>query len=145
MTKKKSQMQKILYSPCDQCNRVNLDCIGQTAAWQLGDFNPELCIRLIEDDGEEVCRVCGCTKYTACPGGCYWVEPGLCSACAELDPLKYPECNNVQCPFCGCMGDNTCKLFNIAQHSITYIEKYPDVLKYCNEPLKYIKRKRKTV
>ena len=31
------------------------------------------------------CRVCGCTEINACPGafgGCYWVEPGLCSACA---------------------------------------------------------------
>jgi hypothetical protein len=29
------------------------------------------------------CRVCGCTWFHACPGGCYWVEPGLCSRCAE--------------------------------------------------------------
>lgn len=34
------------------------------------------------------CRVCGCTEINACPGafgGCYWVEPGLCSACAPDD------------------------------------------------------------
>ena len=29
------------------------------------------------------CRVCGCTQDHACPGGCYWVEEDLCSACAE--------------------------------------------------------------
>lgn len=29
------------------------------------------------------CRVCGCTDDHACPGGCYWVEPDLCSVCAE--------------------------------------------------------------
>lgn len=29
------------------------------------------------------CRVCGCTDDHACPGGCYWVEYDLCSACAE--------------------------------------------------------------
>lgn len=28
------------------------------------------------------CRVCGCTDDHACPGGCYWVEEDLCSACA---------------------------------------------------------------
>lgn len=28
------------------------------------------------------CRVCGCTQYHACPGGCYWVEKDLCSRCA---------------------------------------------------------------
>ena len=30
------------------------------------------------------CRVCGCTDHrAACRGGCYWVEPDLCSACVE--------------------------------------------------------------
>lgn len=29
------------------------------------------------------CRVCGCTEDNACDGGCEWVEPNLCSACAE--------------------------------------------------------------
>lgn len=27
------------------------------------------------------CEVCGCTDLHACPGGCSWVRPGLCSAC----------------------------------------------------------------
>ena len=27
------------------------------------------------------CRVCGCSDYIACPGGCYWVEDDLCSQC----------------------------------------------------------------
>jgi len=31
----------------------------------------------------KACRVCGCTQERACPGGCYWVEADLCSACAE--------------------------------------------------------------
>ncbi len=30
---------------------------------------------------EAVCRVCGCTDNHACPDGCYWVEPDLCSQC----------------------------------------------------------------
>lgn len=34
------------------------------------------------------CRVCCCTEYNACEGalgGCYWVEPDLCSRCAPPD------------------------------------------------------------
>lgn len=30
---------------------------------------------------EPKCRVCGCTQYTPCPGGCSWIEHDLCSAC----------------------------------------------------------------
>jgi len=44
--------------------------------------NPDL---ILLDD--ETCRVCGCTHYEACVDDvgepCYWIEPGLCSACAE--------------------------------------------------------------
>lgn len=29
------------------------------------------------------CRVCGCTKENACPGGCSWVGVGLCSRCED--------------------------------------------------------------
>jgi hypothetical protein len=29
-----------------------------------------------------VCRVCGCSDFFACKGGCSWVEPDLCSSCA---------------------------------------------------------------
>lgn len=32
------------------------------------------------------CRQCGCTDGLACPGGCSWVEPDLCSACASAGP-----------------------------------------------------------
>jgi len=28
-----------------------------------------------------VCRVCGCSEFNACPGGCSWVDKDLCSAC----------------------------------------------------------------
>lgn len=34
--------------------------------------------------GERTCRVCGCSQFDACPGGCYWVEADLCSRCADL-------------------------------------------------------------
>lgn len=32
------------------------------------------------------CRLCGCTDDRACPGGCYWVFPNVCSACAPEEP-----------------------------------------------------------
>lgn len=31
----------------------------------------------------DVCALCGCTDEQACPGGCSWVAPGLCSRCAD--------------------------------------------------------------
>lgn len=34
-----------------------------------------------EDESDPACRVCGCTEERACPGGCWWVEPDLCSEC----------------------------------------------------------------
>lgn len=30
------------------------------------------------------CVVCGCTEAKACPGGCTWVAPNLCSRCAHV-------------------------------------------------------------
>ena len=27
----------------------------------------------------DVCELCGCTDDNACPGGCTWAEPGICS------------------------------------------------------------------
>lgn len=35
---------------------------------------------------ERFCRVCGCTESNACEGGCYWVEPDLCSRCLPRVP-----------------------------------------------------------
>jgi hypothetical protein len=37
--------------------------------------------------GKPNCRQCGCWDEHACPGGCYWVEPGLCSACHERNKI----------------------------------------------------------
>ena len=35
------------------------------------------------------CKECGCSDKNPCKGGCYWVEPELCSKCEEkkLDNL----------------------------------------------------------
>lgn len=32
------------------------------------------------DDGP-VCVRCGCSAFNACPGGCVWATPDLCSRC----------------------------------------------------------------
>lgn len=40
-----------------------------------------------EQAAMQKCRVCGCTENHACPGGCYWIEPDLCSEC--VDPETY--------------------------------------------------------
>lgn len=29
------------------------------------------------------CRVCGCTDFQACEGGCWWVAADLCSSCSD--------------------------------------------------------------
>jgi hypothetical protein len=34
----------------------------------------------------QVCRVCACTNFSACAGGCWWVEDDLCSSCPPGDP-----------------------------------------------------------
>ena len=35
----------------------------------------------IFDPDDRRCRVCACTQFNACPGGCYWIEEDLCSKC----------------------------------------------------------------
>lgn len=72
-----------------------------------------------DPDGHGVCRVCGCTDDMACPGGCYWVEPDLCSRCAGVDKEEPGEvdpdiCSRYvtfscarpddACPHCKVMG-----------------------------------------
>ena len=38
-----------------------------------------------------VCKHCGCTENTPCPGGCFWVAPNLCSRCAAENTPEVPE------------------------------------------------------
>lgn len=32
------------------------------------------------------CKYCGCTDMQACPGGCFWAEPEICSVCFDRLP-----------------------------------------------------------
>lgn len=41
-------------------------------------------IRLVDRAyGLPACRECGCTEHAACDDGCWWIEPDLCSTCAD--------------------------------------------------------------
>lgn len=46
------------------------------------------------------CRVCGCTDFAACPGGCWWVEDDLCSSCAGAGKPEKPEYREFRCCLC---------------------------------------------
>lgn len=72
-------------------NRFYCTTCGRFAysAARLKDLTSDSCPdpdcggHLIPADDDQKCRVCGCTWDHACPGGCYWAEPDLCSACAS--------------------------------------------------------------
>jgi hypothetical protein len=57
-----------MYEPIDgiECGQRNRDIALLVAAGEIMQ-----------------CRVCGCTDLQACPGGCIWAAPGLCSRCVE--------------------------------------------------------------
>jgi hypothetical protein len=44
--------------------------------------------------GEQRCRKCGCTRAVPCPGGCFWIEPNLCTNCADPEYLAYLNAPN---------------------------------------------------
>jgi hypothetical protein len=68
------------------------------------------------------CRVCGCTNFSACAGGCWWVEDDLCSTCgsgptgdaldalyasrrvADMDPLEALYARAIHDLDCGEQG-----------------------------------------
>lgn len=41
-----------------------------------------------EEDGQSHCRVCGCSEFNACPGGCIWATPDLCSRCVSNEVTR---------------------------------------------------------
>ena len=49
------------------------------------EFKLERLAGLVEGINARVCKVCGCTDYRGCDGGCYWVEHDLCSKCTVED------------------------------------------------------------
>lgn len=66
---------------------ISNPCTGGCTRWWPVGFAATLLQK-----GAAACRICGCTETQACPGGCYWVEPDLCSACAEAPlPFDHPK------------------------------------------------------
>lgn len=62
------------------------------------------------------CDFCGCTDNSACPGGCRWVVPGICSQCERIIDAVCTHCGHLfatnrntnvfsvdelACPICG--------------------------------------------
>jgi hypothetical protein len=69
---------------------IMINTIAERASYQADER--ALLAELGVDLGDEApCRECGCTDSLACPQGCGWAQPDLCSACAaELEVLADP-------------------------------------------------------
>ena len=62
---------------------VNMVPMHDRYSYGAGDICNQWVATIVIYEEPQRCRVCGCTDDHACPGGCYWVEPDLCSQCAE--------------------------------------------------------------
>lgn len=65
------------------------------------EFDLDRCERILADGKaqgvvpcQQYCRVCGCTYDDPCEEGCYWVEPDLCSQCAQKSGRKRKGANH---------------------------------------------------
>lgn len=67
---------------CTSCGKFSYSSASLENARNNKCIYPGCGGTLIPADENQKCRVCGCTWDHACPGGCYWVEPDLCSKCA---------------------------------------------------------------
>lgn len=61
---------------------------GSIAAYQQAVSDALLEIAKKEGIEVPLCRKCGCWELHACPGGCFWVETDLCSACASPEQVE---------------------------------------------------------
>ncbi len=66
----------------DHVRRLRNQCHAAGTAFYFKSWGESI----VPEDGARACRVCGCTEHNACldeltGGGCYWVEPDLCSEC----------------------------------------------------------------
>lgn len=50
---------------------------------EAATYHAALALAFVESLLAHTCRACGCSDDMACEGGCYWVEPGLCSSCVK--------------------------------------------------------------
>jgi len=64
--------------------------IAERAAYQADEraLLASIGVQLPDEPG---CRECGCSDSLACPDGCGWTQPDLCTTCAhELEQLSSP-------------------------------------------------------
>lgn len=69
---------------------VPVSTIAERAEYQAVEraLLAELGVELADESG---CRECGCSESLACPQGCGWAQPDLCTVCAgELEQLASP-------------------------------------------------------
>ena len=73
----------IPWSPNRGCGRGTPDFDRNGSCWCGKLMTPELRARVDAwaPPTERVCAGCGCTDGRACPGGCWWATPDLCSTC----------------------------------------------------------------
>lgn len=63
-----------------QLQRLAVERLDKGGGYQLSVFR-------ITPDESQKCRECGCTFSRGCAGGCSWIEPDLCSSCAQDEIL----------------------------------------------------------
>lgn len=77
--------------PSPETLELLADVAAKLAALRSGLDRLLACARQEDSPAAGTCRSCGCTDWAACQdwdGPCRWVEPDLCSACA--DPAGEP-------------------------------------------------------
>lgn len=62
---------------------------------------------------------------------------------SNLNQALFPICEKEQCPFHGCMSDNTCKIYNVKESAPHLIEQFAPLIDYCNRPLLSLKNENK--
>ncbi len=72
-----------IHHPCPWCGTFSPAPCPECLAQLRAEHRAMEIERQIEQSRDGVCAVCGCTPERACPGGCVWIEPDLCSRCAE--------------------------------------------------------------
>lgn len=73
---------------CTNCGEFSYSSVSYKNTRNKKCPYPKCNGKVIPAPENQKCRVCGCTWDNACPGGCYWVEPDLCSACAEKEAIQ---------------------------------------------------------
>lgn len=74
--------------------------IADRAQYQLDEraLLADLGVELPDEPG---CRECGCSEALACPEGCGWAQPDLCTVCAaELEQLADPASHTTEVIAC---------------------------------------------